>query len=139
MRRRKLTSEVLFEDDNNVNLTPLIDVLFVILVAFIIIAPMLDVDSVELSDGGGHLKNELHQTSDVQIVVKSNNQIMLNKKEISLANLESALKECIERSPEKKIELFHDQNASFGTYQSIKNAAESSGYKELQIVLKPST
>ncbi len=138
MRRRRFATQIQFEDDNNVNLTPLIDVLFVILVAFIIIAPMLDVDSVDLSDGGANLKNEFHQTSDVQIVVKSNNQILLNKKEISLAELESALQECIQSSDQNKIELFHDQNASFGTYQSIKNAAESSGYKELQIVLKPS-
>lgn len=53
--RRKFRS---LPDDDSVeepliNLTPLIDVVFVVLITFMLIAPVLDIDSVDLATSGG--------------------------------------------------------------------------------------
>ena len=39
------------EEDPNVNLTPLIDIVFVILMAFMIAMPLIKIDSISLAPG----------------------------------------------------------------------------------------
>ncbi|MBM3184115.1 MAG: hypothetical protein FJZ64_02270, partial [Chlamydiae bacterium] len=53
MRKRPL--QLLEEEGNEeplVNLTPLIDVVFVVLISFMLIAPILDIDSLTLAPSG---------------------------------------------------------------------------------------
>ena len=61
-------------EEPTVNLTPLIDVVFVVLITFILIAPVLDVDSVNLATGGTAEKKEL-ESSAISISVRADNSI----------------------------------------------------------------
>ncbi|MEI8125918.1 MAG: biopolymer transporter ExbD, partial [Parachlamydiaceae bacterium] len=45
-------------ENPEVNLTPLIDVVFVILIAFIVLAPLLELDRVELADASTSLQEK---------------------------------------------------------------------------------
>lgn len=123
-----------------VNLTPLIDVVFVILIIFIVIAPLLELDNIALADSSqGQNKTSLsvEKTSLISIQVHSNNEIWLNSKKVSLPELQIRLKEAKIQFPTAIPQLFHDKQAHFGTYQAIKNAAEGAGFSEMEIVLKP--
>ena len=124
------------ESEHIVNLTPLIDVVFVVLVAFIIIAPMLQIDLVDLADGSNGQMNALQSTSKVQIIVNKDNTVLLNSKKININELETLLKAERNNYPTESVQLFHDRSASFGTYQTIKNAVEASGFEEIQVVLQ---
>lgn len=127
-------------EEPTVNLTPLIDVVFVILIIFIVIAPLLELDHIILADSGqGQNKTSLsvEKSSLIAIHVHSNNEIWLNAKKVSLAELQKQLKEAKIQFPAAIPQLFHDKQAHFGTYQAIKNAAEGAGFLEMEIVLKP--
>lgn len=123
-----------------VNLTPLIDVVFVILIIFIVIAPLLELDHINLADSSqGQNKTSLsvEKSSLIAIHVHSNNEILLNGKKVSLKELQARLKDSKIQFPTAIPQLFHDKQAHFGTYQAIKNAAEGAGFQEMEIVLKP--
>ncbi|MBA3238144.1 MAG: biopolymer transporter ExbD [Parachlamydiaceae bacterium] len=123
-----------------VNLTPLIDVVFVILIIFIVIAPLLELDNIALADsnqGPNKTSLSVEKTSLIAIQVRSNNEIWLNAKKISLPELQIRLKEAKTQFPTAIPQLFHDKQAHFGIYQAIKNAAEGAGFSEMEIVLKP--
>ncbi len=123
-----------------INLTPLIDVVFVILIMFIVIAPMLELDRVDLADGSSDdagTSIAVQETSPVSIHVRANNSIQFNQREVTLEELPQLLREAKARYPQAKPQLFHDKRASFGTYQAIKNAAESAGYQQMDVILKP--
>lgn len=123
-----------------INLTPLIDVVFVILIMFILIAPLLELDRVELADAPRHFKENsvsVQETSPVSIHVQKDESLWLNKERITLPELTQRLKQLKTRYPQARPQLFHDKKASFGVYQSVKNAIEEAGYPELDIILKP--
>ena len=92
MARRRQKSHSLHREDGLelINLTPLLDVLFVVLIMFILVAPMLDVDKVNLASGKRTSSNEetLQKSPPLAIYVGENNQIKLNKQSISLKHLE---------------------------------------------------
>lgn len=128
-------------EEPTVNLTPLIDVVFVILIAFIVIAPLLELDRVELADAAMDAHDKpfsVQEVSPIAIHVKQDNKISLNGQAIDPKNLSEALKELKVRFPKAKPQLFHDRKAQFGTYQTIKNAAEFAGFQQMDVILKPS-
>ena len=123
-----------------INITPLIDVVFVILIAFIVIAPLLELDRVELAHGGSpsHLPVRFEDAGPIQIHVNATNNIFFGKIPITLDELPSLLLASKKQHPQARAQLFHDKRAQFGTYQEIKNALEKAGFQELDIVLVPS-
>jgi biopolymer transport protein ExbD len=124
-----------------INITPLIDVVFVLLISFIVIAPLLELDRVELASGGGiatHLPVHFEDAGPIQIHVQRDNSLIFNGKKVSAGELSQLLRDAKMRYPTARPQLFHDKKAHFGTYQEVKNILEVSGYKELDIVLLPS-
>lgn len=140
-RRNFRLSDSRVIEEPAVNLTPLIDVVFVILIAFIVIAPLLELDEVELADAAVNPQDQsisVQETSPITIHVKYDNTVALNGKTIALNQLSDSLKQLKNRYPKAKPQLFHDRKAHFGTYQTIKNSAEAAGFQQIDIILKPS-
>lgn len=123
-----------------VNLTPLIDVVFVVLIIFIVIAPLLELDQITLAESSHSGQNHCLSTgecSPIAIQVHRDNSIWLNGKKLAMTDLERELKEAKLKYPSARPQLFHDKQAQFGTYQSIKNVVENAGFTQMDIVLKP--
>jgi biopolymer transport protein ExbD len=124
-----------------INLTPLIDVVFVILIMFILVAPLLELDRVELADASHQtLESNLavQESSLTTIHVRSDNSLLFNNQKITLDQLPALLKQARQKYPQTRPQLYHDKRAYFGTYQAVKNAMEEAGFTEVDIILKPS-
>lgn len=142
--RRKRPSFILDEltDQGDVDLTPLIDVVFVVLIMFILVAPMLDVDKIHLASGAHANRSEKIVSQDIHsllIHVHEDNIVLINKNKVELEKLPFILKTLHKKDPKLIPQLYQDRKAYFGTYQMIKNAVEDAGYEELDIILQPAT
>ena len=141
MRKNRSYHTSLDGDENQVNLTPLIDVVFVVLIMFIIIAPMLELDRVELASSAANEHKEatsVQESGSIAIHVHEDNSIWINHVQISPQALTSFLKEAKKMYPNQIPQLFHDKKACFGTYQIVKNAVEEAGFEQLDVILQPS-
>lgn len=140
MRKKRSLSSELAPEGDGINLTPLIDVVFVVLIMFIIIAPMLEIDRIELADGKTEKQTQetLQESQSLQIYVKADNSIWIQGQAITLEELGRYLLKTKQEKPFAVPKVFHDKKASFGTYQSIKNTIERSGYQEMDVILQPS-
>lgn len=138
-QKRTLLASDLTLDQGGINLTPLIDVVFVVLIMFILVAPILHIDHIQLASGvQKNQENILNKEEHfLHIEVFKDNSIQINKHGVSLGQLPLILKALYEKNPKLTPKLFHDKNAFFGTYQIIKNALEEAGYEQLDIILDP--
>jgi biopolymer transport protein ExbD len=135
-RKRSLPSEEEPEDPL-INLTPLIDVVFVVLITFMVVAPVLDIDRIELaSSSASHAKQEPSATP-FSITVRENNSIWVEGEAIALADLTIWLQKKRRLNPLSIPKLIQDQRAQFGTYQAVKNLCEEVGFQEMELVLRP--
>lgn len=136
-KRANLTSS---QEEALLNLTPLIDVIFVILVMFMLVAPMLNLDEIDLANAQttSGLSSTQADKNPIRIQVKQDNSIVLNERKITLQELHDALPKLKALHPSACPIVFHDKRAQFGTYQSLKNEIEGAGFEQMQIVLKPS-
>ena len=135
-RRRSLLAEEGESEEPLINLTPLIDVVFVVLITFMLIAPVLDIDLVELAPGSASHQKEA-STSPLTISVRSDNSIWFRGKPIHLDELERALKQAKLQYPEYIPQVIPDKQAHFGTFQAVKNTLELCGFSQMDVVLQP--
>ncbi|GAB4187080.1 MAG: biopolymer transporter ExbD [Simkaniaceae bacterium] len=136
--RRKSFSKSDAAEESLINLTPLIDVVFVVLIVFILVAPLVDLDRIELASSSPGKKAESafqEESGDVTIHAYADNTVRLNHKQVDIIELEMALKKLHGKNPQAIPKLFQDKKAFFGTYQQIKNALEIAGYEKLDVIL----
>ena len=126
-------------EEADMNLTPLIDVVFIVLIIFIIIAPMLELDRIELASAA-YTKEEsgAPESSSLSIHVKHDNTIWFGSKCVNPHELTELLRQTRLSIGNRVPQLFQDKRATFGTYQIVKNAVEDAGYPQMDVILKPS-
>ena len=139
MRRRRFRPGS-FSDEGEelINLTPLIDVLFVVLIMFILIAPLLDLDHIQLSPKGDESEElvAINNNCPLKIFVQKDDSIWLGKHLLSIDALETTLVQLRKNHLTDTPELYCDEKGTFGTYQRIKNAIEAAGFDRLDVILK---
>lgn len=136
MRRKRRIYIDSSQDENLINLTPLIDVVFVVLISFILIAPLLEVDHINLATSPYQHDKNVSKTNIV-LKVSKDNSILLNNRLVTINELSDLLKETKRAHPNQIPQLYHDKNAFFGTFQSIKNIMEANGFEQVDVVLQP--
>lgn len=125
-------------EEPQINLTPLIDIVFVVLIMFMVITPLLQSEKVELAGSSvTSEKNRLQESPEIAIYVLEDNSICIDQRKISMEELKSHLQIAKRQFPKACPHLFHDKKAQFGTYQNIKNAVEAAGFSEMDVILKP--
>lgn len=127
-------------EEPTVNLTPLIDVVFVILITFIVVAPLLELDRIELADASFAAPDKMvsvQESSPISIYVREDNAVIVDGHSVTYSELVGYLRQAKKRYPEARPQVFHDKKAHFGTYQSVKNAVEAAGFQQMDIILKP--
>lgn len=125
-------------DDENgevseINVTPLVDVMLVLLVVFIVTTPLLtQVVKVKLP------KTEQTEPAPDQhiaiLAVTANGEAQLDDKVIPLPALEGELKALQERDSEISIQLQADKAAVFDAVAKVMTSAQRSGISKLSFV-----
>ncbi len=140
MRKTRQFYSPVHAEEASINLTPLIDVVFVVLIIFILIAPMLELDRIQLASSAQKDERDtssVRENSPIAIHVHADNSIWFQNKSVNAKELLSFLKEAKRKYPQKTPQLFHDRKAYFESYQSVKNAVELAGFEQLDVILQP--
>lgn len=133
---RRFSRQTAALDEPVIHLTPLLDVVFVVLIMFIVIAPLVELEQVQLVRGAQETTS-LSQAGQIRLHVHKDNRVTLNGIETPLGRLKGELVSLKQNHPNEIPKLFHDQHAHFGTYQAVKNSAEEAGFNRLDLVVEP--
>jgi biopolymer transport protein ExbD len=133
-------SETETSEETFINLTPLIDVVFVLLITFIMIAPILKLDRIELAPAKqikAQEKIPSQTRNSITIRVFDDNSITINNRPIEIEHMLPTLLSLRKNNPDVTPMVFHDKKAAFGTYQIVKNSVEMAGFDQMDILLQP--
>ncbi|MDE3055807.1 MAG: biopolymer transporter ExbD [Verrucomicrobiota bacterium] len=118
-----------------INLTPLIDVVFVVLISFMLVAPFLQMDKVLLAPGIKE-QGSASPTSPLTLAIHADNSLFWNNRPLSLAELPSLLARTKKENPACVPQLMPDSRSQFAIYQQVKNALEQAGFSQMEVLLK---
>jgi len=121
---------------SEINVTPFVDVMLVLLIIFMVAAPMMtqgiDVDLPKTSTQPLRVKDE-----PLILTVKKDGHYFLARTEIPEADLEAKLKAIFENRDTKDIFLRADKEAPYGTVAKAMAAAREAGATKLGMVTEP--
>ncbi len=130
-RRRRRSRAPMSE----INVTPFVDVMLVLLVIFMITAPLLivgvQVDLPETEAGPISGDDEA-----LAITITKDNVIYLQETEVELGDLVAKLMAISERRTDVRIFLRADTDISYGRVMQVMGTVNRAGYKKMALVTK---
>jgi biopolymer transport protein TolR len=116
-----------------INITPFVDVLLVLLIIFMVAAPMMTsgVD-VELPKGALNPINE--KEAPITVAVKSDGAIFVQDEETKLRSLASRLLEMTNNNLDSKIYVKADKNLDYGRVMEIVKVTSLAGFSQVVLV-----
>lgn len=118
------------------NVTSLIDVLFLLLIFFMVSATFLSTPAIKLElPKAAHSDQVRHKP--LVINIDANGQVFLNDEPVNMALLEAALKTKIAESEDGSVTLKADSRVSHGVVIEIMDAAKGAGARKLVVSTDP--
>ncbi len=112
---------------NQINVVPYIDVTLVLLVIFMVTAPMTNPGVVELPKVGGEILKQ--QTTPIVITVMANGKIEFQEKQLSSDQLLFEIKKQVEKEPERAFVISADKKVNYEKVIQVLELLKKSGAK----------
>jgi biopolymer transport protein TolR len=120
---------------SEINITPLVDVVLVLLVIFMLTAPVLQ-SGIEVAVPKTKTVKELTEQR-VVVTINRDQEVFLGDKPINLADLPSRLAKPGVDASRQVIYLEADERVPFGAFASVMDAVKQAGITNISIVTQP--
>jgi biopolymer transport protein TolR len=128
-RRRRPGRSVMSE----INVTPLVDVMLVLLIIFMVAAPLLTVGvPIDLPETAA--KPMEGQTDPINITVDATGVVFLQDTEIPFEEVVPKLQAIALNGVEDRIYVRGDQNADYGTVMRVMARISAAGFKKIGLI-----
>ena len=130
-RRRRGTSRSAPMSD--INVTPMVDVMLVLLIIFMVAAPLLTVGvPVNLPQAKAAPLNE--KTEPLAISIKADGKIFIQDTGVELQELTARLQAITENKPDTRIYLRGDHSLDYGRVMQVMGLITSAGFTKLALI-----
>ena|SRR5207244_2857834 len=120
---------------SEINVTPFVDVVLVLLVIFMITAPILQ-SGVEVNVPKTRTVKEITEERLV-ISIDRQQRVFLGNDPININEIGARLKEKLHDPERMQIYLRSDENVPFGAFATVMDAVKQSGITNVSIVTEP--
>ena len=119
----------------DINITPLVDVVLVLLIIFMVTAPVLQ-SGIEVNVPKTRTVKEITEERLV-ISIDKQQRVFLGNSPININEIASQLKQKIRDPQHQSIFIRADEDVPFGAFATVMDAVKQSGIKNVSIVTQP--
>lgn len=126
---------------NQINVVPYIDVMLVLLIIFMITAPLINPGEIELPQVGQSLKPPM---APLEISIKEKGKLLLRDREsgakdrqVSHEELVRAVKEKQEKNPEQSVVIAADKNVRYEEVMKVMDVLRQNEVKKIGLLAQP--
>ena len=126
------------DDDvmNEINMTPMVDIMLVLLIIFIITVPVMkhsvNIDLPRASNEAQNIKPET-----VRLSVNAQGAYFLNETQIADTDLAPRLKEAAAQNPQPELHIRGDKNVRYERVAQAMAAAQQAGLRKIGFITEP--
>lgn len=121
------------EVPSEINVTPLVDVMLVLLVVFIVTAPLLT-NSIPINLPKTESVAPVEQKDPLVVSIDGQGKLFINKDEIQPDLLETNLKAAKEKAPDVRVQLQADNGVNYGEVARAMASIERAGITKLSVI-----
>ena len=121
---------------SDINVTPFVDVMLVLLIIFMVTAPMM-VQGVDVALPEATSKPLESETEPLIITIDKNNAIYINDYEVSLGFLQEKLVKVLEGRADREVYFRADKDIPYGIVVQVISEIKGAGVEKLGMVTVP--
>ncbi len=118
---------------SEINVTPMVDVMLVLLIIFMVAAPLLTVGvPIELPQSQGKQLESNHEP--LTISVSSNGDVFIGESQVPLDEVAEKLKAIAKNGVDEQIFVRGDKGTTYGTVMRVMGRISAGGFKKVSLV-----
>jgi len=122
---------------SDINVTPLVDVMLVLLIIFMVTAPMM-MQGVDVSLPEATAEPLESEKEHLIVTIDTKNQVFINDFQVTVDGLREKLEKILEGRSDREVFLKADKDISYGTVVQVMAAIKGAGVEKLGMVTEPS-
>ncbi len=120
------------EEDLEINMTPMLDIVFIMLIFFIVTAVFVKEAGVEVNKPEATQAEEQKKVS-ILIAITANNEIWLNRKEVEVDAIRAIVEKLHAENPKGTVSVQADESAKAGITLEVMKAVRAAGIPQVAI------
>lgn len=121
---------------SEINVTPLVDVMLVLLVIFMVTAPMMQ-QGIDVNLPRTQARALKAEEDNLVLTITRNQEIFLNRLPVGLRELRPKLQKIYENRPAKEIYLRADRDVPYGFVVRVMAEVRGSGIQRMGMITEP--
>ena len=121
---------------SDINVTPFVDVMLVLLIIFMVTAPMM-MQGVDVSLPEATSKPLPAESDQLVITINKDNRIFISDYQVSLTFLQEKLSKIMENRKNRDVYLKADKSISYGMVVRVMSEVKAAGIENLGMVTEP--
>ena len=118
---------------SEINVTPFVDVMLVLLIVFMVTAPLLSA-GVPVDLPKAPASPLAVEKKPVTVTIDNDGRIFVEDKEVTLADLVPTLTKVATNGPDERIYVRGDRSASYGAIMQVMGTINGAGFKRIGLV-----
>ena len=133
MRSRRVRAEA---EDGAIDITPMIDIVFIMLIFFIVTASFIKESGVEVNRPGA-VKAERKERASILIAIDENDQVWVDKRPIDIQAVRANIERLRAENPEGGVVIQADIESKNGVLVKVMDAARLAGVEDVSLAATP--
>jgi biopolymer transport protein TolR len=121
---------------SDINVTPFVDVMLVLLIIFMVSAPMMT-QGVDVSLPETSSKSLPTDDDSLTITIKKNGEIYINTYQVTIDALQEKIKIILDGRMEKHVYMRADKNVAYGLVVRVMSEVKNAGVQKLGMITDP--
>ncbi|HQT46738.1 MAG TPA: protein TolR [Acidocella sp.] len=121
-----------------INVTPMVDVMLVLLIIFMVTAPMIT-SGVNVNLPQANAKPVNSDATPITITVNAQNQIYLQNSQVQLANLVATLQQISQNNTDRRVFVRGDKDVSYGDMLQVMATITQGGFTKVALLAQQPT
>ena len=115
------------EDESQIDLTPMLDVVFIMLIFFIVVASFIKEAGVEVNRPDDNQPDDPEDSTSILVEVASDNQIWMENRRVDIRAVRANIQRLLAEDPEAPVTIKVEKGAEAGIVVDVADAARESG------------
>ena len=120
----------------NINITPMVDVVLVLLIIFMATAPLLSRRALNIQLPRS-AKSDRAATQTVRVELNEKHELLYEGRKLTTADLERELKRLLDIEPATHVALAADEKLPYGEIVGVLDTIKGSGIKRIGLEVRP--
>jgi len=128
MRRRRATQE----EEAEINITPMLDVVFIMLIFFIVTASFVKESGIDVNRPDAATAT-VKERGNILVAITDNNQIWIDRRQVDVRSVRANIERLHAENPQGAVVIQADENSKNGLLVQVMDASRQAGVFNVSI------